>query len=458
VAAFSGRMNEPQTTLTSREDRGALRMRLIRGTAGTFALKVISVCVAFVSSVVLARIMGAEGLGIYSYAIAWVTLLEIPARLGLPQVVVREMAALESRSAWKEIRGLLLRSSQAALVGSVSVIILAATVSWIFKDKFDSTMLMAFWIALPSVPLAVFLEVWGAALRALKHVVVSQAPSTLGRPLLFLALVVVGWWATGESFGPLWVVGFYVMATGVSLLALGSLLRRRMAREVQFAAPTFATNAWARGAGSFIVLGGLNMINQQTDILMLGALSGAEAVGVYRVADRGAELVLFALLVVNIVLGPTIARLHAVDDQARLQRVITASARAVIAISLPVALTMIFLGSTVLSVFGEQFTRGTSALAILATAQLFNAATGSVVLLLNMTGHERITAQVVALTAALNILLNALFIPRWDIDGAAIATGISLVMLNTTLMVRVHRKLGIHPTALGRLSFGRRAT
>jgi O-antigen/teichoic acid export membrane protein len=167
-------------------------------------------------------------------------------------------------------------------------------------------------------------------------------------------------------------------------------------------------------------------------------------------------LVLFALLVVNMVLGPMIASLHAVGDQARLQWVITASARAVIAISLPVALTMIFFGSTVLSMFGGQFTRGASALAILATAQLFNAATGSVVLLLNMTGHERITAQVVALTAALNILLNALLIPRWDVDGAAVATGVSLAVLNTTLMVRVHRKLGIDPTALGRISFAGR--
>jgi O-antigen/teichoic acid export membrane protein len=42
--------------------------------------------------VLLARMLGAEGYGIYAYAFALVTLLAMPAKAGLPQLVVRETA------------------------------------------------------------------------------------------------------------------------------------------------------------------------------------------------------------------------------------------------------------------------------------------------------------------------------------------------------------------------------
>lgn len=69
--------------------------------------------------------------------------------------------------------------------------------------------------------------------------------------------------------------------------------------------------------------------------------------------------------------------------------------------------------------------------------------------ILNMTGHERDAALGLALGAFINIVLNAVLVPVWDIEGAALATGMSLVVWNVFLVTRVRRRLSLDSTALG---------
>jgi O-antigen/teichoic acid export membrane protein len=99
--------------------------------------------------------------------------------------------------------------------------------------------------------------------------------------------------------------------------------------------------------------------------------------------------------------------------------------------------------------------RGYVALVILAAGQLFNVAIGPVGWLLVMTGHQGYAALVLAASTGLNVILNFLFIPKWGLEGAAVATTISTVLGNLFLAVIVYRRLGIHGTVLGSFSAGK---
>jgi O-antigen/teichoic acid export membrane protein len=68
------------------------RSRIAWDTGWSFVIKTSSVGFGFFTAVLLARMLGAEGYGIYAYAFALVTLLAMPAKAGLPQLVVRETA------------------------------------------------------------------------------------------------------------------------------------------------------------------------------------------------------------------------------------------------------------------------------------------------------------------------------------------------------------------------------
>ena len=47
-----------------------------------------------------------------------------------------------------------------------------------------------------------------------------------------------------------------------------------------------------------------------------------------------------------------------------------------------------------------------------------------------MTGHQNEAAMGIGVGAGLNIVLNLLFIPKWGIEGAAMATTMSIVVWN----------------------------
>jgi O-antigen/teichoic acid export membrane protein len=132
----------------------------------------------------------------------------------------------------------------------------------------------------------------------------------------------------------------------------------------------------------------------------------------------------FALTAINSIFGPSIAALYARGDRSGVQ--------------------------TVLSLFGDGFASGSAALRILLLGQLVNATAGSVGVMLTMTGHERQAAVVMMVAAAGQIGLSVALIPRFGVEGAAVANAVSLIGWNLALAVPTWRKLRIVPSILAR--------
>jgi O-antigen/teichoic acid export membrane protein len=435
-------------------ERGSLRAHLIRGATGVLGLKVINAVLALATGVLLARALAPSGYGVYAYALAWIQLLLIPTTVGLPALVTREVAVYDARRDWARLRGLLLRANQAVLALSLALMLLAGGATWLIAGLQEPSA-RTLWLALPLLPLFGLAALRGACLRGLHRVLLAQLPDIVVRPALFVALIGTIW-LLGARLTPERVMGLQVLAVAGAFLLGAALLWRSLPREVGPAVPAYATRAWAVSALPFLLMGGLNLVNYQTDLIMLGWFGTAAEVGVYRVAGVGSGLVVFVLGAANAMLAPTIAALHARGETRRLQRVVTQSARLVLLCALPAALALILFGRWILTaVFGAEYAVGATALAILAAAQLANAATGSVGQLLSMTGHERDAARGIALSALINVVLNALLIPRWGMNGAAAASAASLITWNVLLAILVHRRLGLHSTALGTPSFAR---
>jgi O-antigen/teichoic acid export membrane protein len=438
-------------------DPGSLRAHLIRSAGGSFALQVASKLLSVAIGVLLARALGASGYGVYALAFAWLQLLMVPTTLGLPTLIMRHVVVYSARQDWSHLRGLLVRANQAVLGTSLLLTLLAGATTWLLADRFQNPhALTTFWLALLLLPLFGLTAVRSACLHGLHRVVLGQTPESLVRPALFLALTGAVW-LLHEDLTPRLAMGLQLVAVGCAFVLGAVWLLRSLPREMKGVAPAYATRAWAGSALPFLLVGGLHLINAQADTIMLGWFRTAADVGVYRVASIGAGLVFFTFAAVYNALAPSVARLYAEGDVARLQRVITLSARMILLCSLPVALALIFLGRWLLSsIFGLEYAVGATALAILAFGQLVTAGMGFAVLILNMTGHERDTARSFTFSAILNVTLNAFFIPLWGINGAALASVGSLVTGSVLTVVLVHRRLGLRPTALGSLRPGRR--
>jgi len=359
--------------------------------------------------------------------------------------MVREVAVYRAQGAWSKVHGFLRWGNLAVFGTSLAVAGVGAVVaSLVFQQ---AEVRLSFLLALASLPFMALTSLRQAAMRGFDHIVGGQWPELLLRPLLVILLSLLAWWMLpqfGESFSAPWAVGAAGAATVVAFLVGAALLIRVLKREAEPAPPSFELRRWLLSALPFMVISGMYVLNARTGAIMLGALESPAAVGLYTPAARGADFIALVLLAVNTAFAPTLARLFAKGQRAQLERTVSRSTRLITLASLPIALSFILFGDLFLRLYGPEFTAARTALVILSLGQLVNAATGTVGMLLNMTGHERDTATAVGISAVLNVGLNAILIPRFGLEGAAAATALSTLTWNVLLSVFVYRRLGFY--------------
>lgn len=426
-----------------------LKARMIRSSLGSAGIQATNRILALVLGVVLARTLGAESYGIYAFAFAIMSLLMVVAEAGVPTLLMREVAASQGQAEWGVLRGVLRRGTQFVTLMATIVSSLGFVVLWWFADALQPALYFTLALMLLVLPMSALAKTVVYGILGLHRVVVGQAVDMLIRPLLVLFVIVAVFLAWPELRRPQIAMAVQLFGAIVVLLVGAQVLKRLLPAEIKKAAPEYKARQWLKSALPFTVIGGASIINTQADMIMIGWLMGSEDVGMYRVSVQGSMLVAFGLQAANAVVAPQFSRLYAQGDMVKLQRLVTQSARAILAVALPLAAAFILAGEVILSwVFGEEYGPAHLSLAILAVGQLINAWFGSVGFLLNMTGQEGVVARILLLTASINIAFNLVLIPLFGLAGAAIAATVSLILWNVLLYRQVQARLGIHSTAI----------
>src|SRR5699024_7309453 len=129
--------------------------------------------------------------------------------------------------------------------------------------------------------------------------------------------------------------------------------------------------AWLKAIMPFALISGMDQLNRNIDLVILGLFEAASGVGIYRVATRGAMLVALGVTAVNQLTKPYFARFYNTHDNQQLQRLATVSARANFLLALPATLAFWFFGKPIIAfVFGQEYTGAYWPLAILAGAHM----------------------------------------------------------------------------------------
>lgn len=428
-----------------------LRAQLLRGGMGVGMLKLLSLPLTLLATILLARGLGPEGFGQYAFITALLTTLSIPLGPALMQLVTRETAKLHHDGEADRITLLLRWANRHVLLGSALVATVIGTLAlwqaqWRVDDRW--TLLLVGLLALPLLGLN---AVRSGILAGLRRVVMGQFPDLLVRPLVLVA--VVGVLLLFGSLNPATAVAAFIGGAGMAFLFGVILLRRVFQHEEQASRkPRYTgeeSRKWMRAWVPFTLLVATSTLDSQIGILFLGWLSTDEQVAAMHIAQRGSMLVALSLSVVDAVINPHITRIYQQGDKAKLQLLAQRSAQAVLLISLPVALPLIFFGSPIFSfVMGEEYSDLVGGpVAILAIGQLINMAFGSVGMLLVMSGHEKETIRGLVLALGVNTLMAVVLVPSIGAVGAAFSSSVGMALCNIFLLFRVREKIGIIPTA-----------
>ena len=419
---------------------GSLRFRLARDTVGVMVIQAISMGLTFAVSVVLARLLGVREFGLYSLAMSVLGLLVVPATLGFPQLLVREIAAYRVKEEWGLIRGLLHFAQCTSLLASLGIALLGGLVLSGLSGCLSREAVHVLALAFVALPFWALLQLHGASLRGFEQVLAGEWVTTVMRPLGFLVLVGAAWVLLGGVKDASLALGFHIVAAGIALAFAFYFLRNQLHRSVLPNAVSQNTAIWTRSALFLAFLALLNLIPQHAGILMLAWMRSAEEVGLYKVAYQTASLIPFGLTAVNTAIAPTLAHLYTAGDEAKLRKVMLTASGVAIAFALPLVLLFTVGGERFLTVaFGEHFRPSSVPLFILTIGQFVFVAFGPLLLFLVMIGQEHKATLVTGITAVLNVIMNMAFIPLWHIRGAALAMSISLVFLKVQALFHIVR-------------------
>lgn len=427
---------------------------LILNAAYTLALRVASAFASYLSIVLLGRWLAPSDFGQFAATLSALALLTSILSFGMPMTMVRFLGEYYVRQDISRARGLISTGLRLSWGGGM-----------IFAAVAGVLIFLAGWVTTPGsshgyaisglllLPPAIAIDVQGAVLRSRGALFWAITPRDL---LWRIGLIGLGWWvgatySPGSQFTPL------VVAATLSLwvLALGQmLLASRSAPPVQNAKPAQDLRLWASIAWPIWMANVAGIASANLDTICVAILMPPEITGLYFAASRTAALPSFSLNAVNLMIGPMIPRAHYAQDNAALRRLLGVGALMAFVPSVLAVLACMFYGAQILGLFGNGFATMKTELILLSLAQMVNAATGSAELLLNMTGHQRQSARIAALSIAGGVLTVPLATWAYGTLGAAIVICGIVATVNICLWKSAMRHTGYDTSILPLLKPG----
>ena len=427
-----------------------LKSNLMRSGLASIVIKILGICFSLITAVILARTLGPEQYGVYSYVLAIVSILAIPAMFGLPTLIVRETVKAEIKQEWGLMSGLWSWANRITASLSILIALIAAIVLWLNRDSFSQIQFLTFAWGIAFIPLSALAALRGASLRGLRKVIQGQLPEGILKPLLFIMALVVVSLLGNTKITAASAMMFNALSAGVAFIFGAWLLSRVKPKQLKKSTKKYSKKAWMASVIPLAMVAGLDILIHQTDIVMLGLLGTTEDVGIYRVAVQGATLITIGTAMIQMVANPYFSRFHSQNNFEKLSKLITMSARAAFIIVLPIAILFIFFGDWfILLVFGDAYVASYYPLIILTIAQLIHVGVGLGGPILNMCGYEKGTLYAQVFAVITNLILNFLFIPIWGVKGAAWATFVAIIVRKIAIWLMVYKHLKIDTSIIG---------
>jgi O-antigen/teichoic acid export membrane protein len=427
----------------ARRFAGARDLRtVLSGAAHVLAIRMTGAVLAYLSMALLARWLGAFQFGIYAYVWVWIVTLAIALPLGYNSSALRFIPTYLARQQWRRVAGFLRHSFLVVFVSATLGSLIIALAIWAAGSLIEPYYRLPLLIGLICVPVAAILAQMEATARAFGTVHLAYMPNYILRPILTMS-VVGGLLALGRMPTAVEAVYAVLLACIVAGIGQGFLVLRLLARRLPPIRPVYAGRAWTSVSMSFLMIEGLRLLLENSDVVLIGKLLDPREVAIYFAAIRTGGLIAFLYFAVAALAVPRISQIHSTGSREEMQRVVSGIIRLMFWPSVAAALALAAIGPFALSLFGEGFSAGYTVLVIVLTGLVVRSATGPVEFLLNMTGHQMDTVRVYALAAFANIALNIVLIPKMGILGAALATYGSIVAANLLLCLCVWQRLRV---------------
>ncbi len=394
--------------------------------------------------VVLGRLYGAEGLGVFALAQSLILGAGIIARFGMNNSLMRVVGHDDQSSSI--LQYLKWAFGVASLASLFFLFVIFMTKDWL-ESTFDapglSGILVGFSISLPAFVFSFVLSGFFKGIKSpavaslLENGVVSLLAAFL--IIAFHILEVGGLDQVGVAFAlSSWVVFLLAFFYFYLWLRKQNWFGSKKKINVDFTRREFYSIS-----SSFFIMSVANLMQSTISIVIAGWFLSKYDLGLYKSSQQMAIIISFVLIVVNIVFPPYFSRLYKEGNVRKLETFVKKSTLWAAALALPITVVAIVIPDFVMSVFGKEFSDAGSLLRIIAIAQFFNVMTGPVGFLLGMTGHDKVVRNISVASNIAALILFLTMIPWLGVLGAALSLAFVLVVQNALCVFYVWVNLGV---------------
>ena len=397
------------------------------------------VLLLFMLSLFLTNFYSPEDVGRYDFVRATIMILSGASLIGTNQSIIYYSGVLKSKNSLSFIKNIYYKMVK--MTGLISLLFLLVgammseqMINELFnkKDAYDlilSTIVALFFYTITMLNID--------TLRALDKTIVSELYRNIFRYLpVFVFSIVLFFAQKQEWLIEVFLGGFLLLfiATTIQTTALFKKFKYNTTKDNRFSYTEIFKRSYpmALSAVAYFIM-------QSVDIIILTAYEGYDKVAYYSIAVKLATVTALALMSVNIVVAPKIAEIYNNNDHGKLNKLIKDSSRIIFSISIPILAILFVFSELMLSFFGENYVLAKDALSILLAAQFFSSICGPGAIYLNMTGKQQKLNKILIAGLFINVILNFVLIPSYGIEGAAIATLISMLFWNSLIVLVIYK-------------------
>lgn len=426
------------------EDRKVTRQLVkggLTGIAGYTFLKPLNLF----TSILIARFLGTEGFGLYNLGLSINVLMNVFTNFGLTQGIVKYSIKNQTEHNIQKVKGVIFSSLLFSLLlcfATLAVqIFYADEVSQLFfQNDSLSSVLIIFALSVPFNTLYALPASFAQSFKKIKYL---SLVLNIIRPVSFLLLILV---VIALNYDLNFVLYANLLSTIITAAFSFYLIKNYFP---EFFIPKIKAIFELKPLISFsyktMFTGFLSILMIKIDRLMIGYFTSSSDVGIYSAAANLAINVTFFLTPFAMIFSPISVELFHKNNFAELNKAFKNVTRWLLIFTMPIFFIFSGYAPELLMLFGKDYSIGAVVLILISFAELINVSTGPVGILLKMSGHQGKDMAISVLVLVINSLLNFIMIPIYGMIGAAIATGIAIIVTHSLRLYLVWKLLKIFP-------------
>lgn len=405
---------------------------ILKGFFFVFSGFVFTKILGYVYSVIVAR-LGAVNYGIFNLVNIALEIFLMISLIGLNEGIVRYISFYQG----KKDNVMLNRTLSTAIVVPFAISILMTVAVFLSSDYIataffhnkDFGIVLKYTILV--LPLLTIYRIMVPTLRGFKAIKYwmysNDIWKSLSQFIIGAFLIYLGFGLFGAIAG---VVGSILVSLGFAFYYLRKMFKFRIVAAIDkeimiFSYPLLFTNV-------------LILIKDWLSTLLIGYFIGVESVGVYSVAVLTARLLTIIPAALTSLFLPVITEKYA--DNKNIRDEYYTTTKWVFAGNLFLALMMIFLSKHIIILsFGHSYYPAAIPLIILSVGYFIENTFLTSKFILYMLKRTKLVFMMLFLTSIGNVVLGVTLIPKYGINGAAIATALSMAALGFLYLIYSHK-------------------